>query len=138
MKRERIEGISIRSEEDVVGIPGISEQQLALFLIRERPHLEVAYEKVIFEYVKDDGRLIGTTPDFRITNTRTGQVVYLEITTASLNGKDPKERQKTVMKSHPGVRYTVLYRENLRLIQEKHQDYRFFNGKKMREEEIII
>lgn len=133
MQRERKKGILIRSEEDIVSIPGISEQQLALFLFRERPHLELAYEKVIFECHKDDGKPIGTTPDFRITNTRTGKVAYLEITCGSIDGKDPKSRQKMVMRSHPDVRYTVLYKSNLEGMQRKHSDYALLsNGRKMK------
>ena len=125
-------GIKIRGPDDIEKIPGHSEKEFARLLVDggRKPHLSVSYEAETFHSNNGD-KVEGTLPDFRIENTRTGRIIYVEITTMRRNGeKDVKEKQRRVMSTQEGVLYVVLYRDNLEKIQRKHPEYNFFNGNK--------
>lgn len=119
-------GKSIRSPHDAKTLANSSERNFALMLLKTNPHLQIVREPTFFQGVSEDGRVIGTVPDFHITNPNNPLVpggVYVEITRGICNGIDPKARQKAVMNQvKPPVQYVVLYGQNLEKIQKAHPD----------------
>lgn len=116
---------------EVHKIPGKMEQQFFLFLLEQfsSQGAIVAYEPHVFKIYDRNGNAEGTAPDFLI-ETSDGTRFYIEITTRELNGKDPKGRQKRIMSNFPEIDYRVLYRADLRKIQEDNPRFSFWHAKR--------
>ena len=117
---------------EVSKIPGAMEQQFFLYLSEEhiRQGAEIIYEPHVFRIYGRDGNTESTTPDFLI-RFPDGRCCYIEITTSDLNGKDPKGRQKRIMSHFPKVDYRVLYKADLRKIQEENPRFSFWHAKRI-------
>lgn len=136
MIKERI--IDLGGTEDVTQIPGISEQQFFIFLNKKLPNSKIIYQPFQFQIQDEDGRIRGTIPDFLIIKPD-GTKIFVEITSAQLNGSDPKEKQKRVMRMvAPGEKYRVLYRHNLENIQRLHPEISLFSARKIRKDESSL
>lgn len=99
-------------------IPGAHEQRMFLLLQERLPGANIQYESHEFKMTDENGHQRSTIPDIRVEKPD-GTVIFIELTTMELNGTDPKARQKEVMSQFPGVRYVVLYGQQLLNIQER-------------------
>lgn len=123
--------------ENVEDIPHTHEQQYFLLLKKLLPTAKIVYEASKFE-IADGNRVNCTIPDFHI-ELANGKKAIVEITTAlkyNITKKeqdDPKKNQKKVMGlAAPGIKYVVLYGENLANLQRRNPWVDFFNAKKIR------
>lgn len=124
-----------RGRVNVAAIRGVAEQQIFLFLKHIFPHgTQIEYEPLSFGIRDDKGVKHTTIPDFRIIKPG-GEEVFLEITTQSRNGTDPKAKQKSIMQqAAPEIRYKVWYRETLKNIEKRHPNVSIFGAKRIRKE----
>lgn len=130
MSRETI--TDIKGTEDVAKIPWPAEQQFFLLLKKKLPTSRIVYQPKLFQMENGDNKIQGTAPDFLIIKPD-GTEIFVEITSAQINGKDPKEKQKRVMSAvAPEKKYVVLYRHNLENIQRLHPEISFFGAEKIR------
>ncbi|MBI2613160.1 MAG: hypothetical protein HYW62_00060 [Candidatus Levybacteria bacterium] len=113
-------------------IPGAMEQQFFLYLAGAHTEqgAKIIYEPHVFRIYDKNGNTESTTPDFLII-TPEGTRFYIEITTSELNGRDPKRKQKHIMSHFPEVDYRVLYKADLKKIQEENPKFSFFHAKRL-------
>ncbi len=97
-----------------------TETRFASFLRRKQPHSKIRIEPHEFRTTFDDGTTKSTVPDIYLEK-KDGTIIYIEITHQELNGTDPKEKQKELMRTgFPDTRYVVLYQHNLQNITDRH------------------
>ena len=123
--------LEINGRNHVHEIPGKMEQQFFLFLLEQfsSQGASVVYEPHSFKIYDRNGKAESTTPDFLI-KTSDGICYYIEITTRELNGRDPKGKQRRIMSHFPDKKYSILYREDLKRIQEENPQFSFWRARK--------
>lgn len=124
---------------DVTRIKSPSEQQMFLLLKEMFPDWRITYEPLIAWIINPDGTRKGAKPDFMLEKPDSKRLILLEITTQRNNGKDPKEKQKRIMReAHneiirqmhvENLTFLVLYRNHLVRIRTRHPGFDFFNAK---------
>ena len=127
--------VRIETEKDLAEIRHPSEQEFARFLLQKSPHLIITYEPMEVSYFDERGIERKTIPDFTVENPHSpngrDRTTYVEITLAAFNGKDPKGKQKEVMRNAaPNARYIVLYEQNLRAIQRANPNFNPYEARK--------
>jgi hypothetical protein len=103
------------------------EKQIYKMLKKRLPDAQILYEPTELARVESEGRIRATRPDFYITRpaseSRPKIRLYLEVTTSPDEKKDPKKRQKRIVKlADPNCKLVVFYRRNLEIIAKHHPD----------------
>ena len=116
-------------------IPDMTVREFRTFLELEQiyPGADISYESASFIAKNDDGKEEETKPDLKVIRQPDNKKIFIEITKEKRNGKDPKGRERRIMrKAAPDCAYVVLYNDSLKRIQVKYKGYNFFKKENKR------